>query len=78
MGQGSRALNAELALLLANHDCYILSDEVYSEMAYDAPHDSITTHQGLIDRSILLDGFSKTFSMTGWRLGYASLPAELV
>jgi aspartate aminotransferase len=77
-GVVSRALNAELALLLANHDCYILSDEVYSEMAYDAPHDSITTHQGLIDRSILLDGFSKTFSMTGWRLGYASLPAELV
>jgi aspartate/methionine/tyrosine aminotransferase len=73
-----REVNAEVARLLADHDCYILSDEVYSEMAYDAAHDSIAAHEGLLDRTILLDCFSKTFAMTGWRLGYASMPAELV
>jgi aspartate/methionine/tyrosine aminotransferase len=71
-------VNAGVARLLAEHDCYILSDEVYSEMAYDAAHDSIATHEGLLDRTILLDGFSKTFAMTGWRLGYACMPPELV
>jgi aspartate/methionine/tyrosine aminotransferase len=73
-----RALNVEIAGLLAEHDCWILSDEVYSEMLYDAEHDTIASHQGLLDRTILLDGFSKTFAMTGWRLGYAALPEPLV
>jgi aspartate/methionine/tyrosine aminotransferase len=72
-----REVNAEVAKLLHDHDCYILSDEVYSEMVYDGEHDSIATH-GLLDRTILLDGFSKTFAMTGWRLGYAAVPQELV
>ena len=43
-------------------------------MLYDAEHDTIASHEGLLDRTILLDGFSKTFAMTGWRLGYAALP----
>ena len=73
-----RELNAEIARLLADHSCWILSDEVYSELLYDAEHDSIATHEGLLDRTILLDGFSKTFAMTGWRLGYAALPEPLV
>ena len=73
-----RALNAEIARILAEHDCWILSDEVYSELLYDAEHDTIAGHEGLLDRTILVDGFSKTFAMTGWRLGYAALPAELV
>ena len=60
--------------LLADHYCWILSDEVYSEMLYDAEHDTIASHEGLLERTILLDGFSKTFAMTGWRLGYAALP----
>ena len=64
--------------MLAGHDCWILSDEVYSEMLYDGEHDTVAAHHGLLDRTILLDGFSKTFAMTGWRLGYAALPAELV
>jgi len=72
-----RAVNAEVAKRLHDHDCYILTDEVYSEMVYDGEHDSIASH-GLLDRTILLDGFSKTFAMTGWRLGYAAVPAELV
>jgi aspartate/methionine/tyrosine aminotransferase len=73
-----REVNVAVAKLLANHDCYILTDEVYSEMVYDGEHDSISTHEGLLDRTILLDGFSKTFAMTGWRLGYAAMPPELV
>jgi aspartate/methionine/tyrosine aminotransferase len=71
-------LNAEIAAVLADHDCWILSDEVYSEMLYDAEHATVATHEGLLERTILLDGFSKTFAMTGWRLGYAALPQDLV
>ncbi|HLG09143.1 MAG TPA: pyridoxal phosphate-dependent aminotransferase [Gaiellaceae bacterium] len=73
-----REVNVELAKLLAEHGCYILSDEVYSEMVYDGEHDSIAGHGDLLERTIVLDGFSKTFAMTGWRLGYAALPQELV
>ena len=77
-GYISKQLNAEVAAVLADHDCWILSDEVYSEMLWSgAEHDTIAGHQGLQDRTILLDGFSKTFAMTGWRLGYASLPEPL-
>jgi len=74
----TRELNVEIAKLLAAHDCYILTDEVYSEMLYGGVHDTIAGHEDLLDRTILLDGFSKTFAMTGWRLGYAALPVELV
>ncbi len=73
-----RALNIEIAGVLAQHPCWILSDEVYAEMLYDAAHDTIASHEGLLERTILLDGFSKTFAMTGWRLGYAALPEPLV
>lgn len=77
-GYISKQLNAEVAAVLADHDCWILSDEVYSEMLWGgAEHDTIAGHHGLQDRTILLDGFSKTFAMTGWRLGYASLPEPL-
>jgi len=73
-----REVNAEVAKLLADHSCYILTDEVYCEMVYDGEHDSIASHGDLLDRTILLDGFSKTFAMTGWRLGYAAVPKDLV
>jgi len=55
----------------------IFSDEVYSEIVYDRDHASIIQYPGMKDRTILLDAFSKTFAMTGWRLGYAVLPREL-
>src|SRR5215471_943337 len=77
-GVVDRELNVEIARLLAERDCWILSDEVYSELLYDADHDTISGHEGLLDRTILVDGFSKTFAMTGWRLGYAALPPPLV
>jgi aspartate/methionine/tyrosine aminotransferase len=68
----------QLADVLAGHDCWVLSDEVYSEMVYDGEHHSIASRPGLLERTILLDGFSKTFAMTGWRLGYAAVPEPLV
>jgi aspartate/methionine/tyrosine aminotransferase len=77
-GAVESGLNAEIAQLLAAHRCWILSDEVYSELLYDGEHDTIASHEGLLERTILLDGFSKTFAMTGWRLGYAAVPEALV
>jgi aspartate/methionine/tyrosine aminotransferase len=74
----TRELNSELARVLADHRCWVVSDEVYSEMLYDEEHDTIAAHEGLLDRTILVDGFSKTFAMTGWRLGYAAVPPGLV
>ena len=71
-------LSEGIGRLLAEHSCWIISDEVYSEMLYDEEHATIASHEGLLDRTILVDGFSKTFAMTGWRLGYAALPAALV
>jgi aspartate/methionine/tyrosine aminotransferase len=47
-------------------------------MLYDSKHDTIASHEGLLERTLLVDGFSKTFAMTGWRLGYAAAPEALV
>jgi aspartate aminotransferase len=55
----------------------VLSDEVYSRITYDAPAPSIASLPGMAERTILLDGFSKTYAMTGWRLGYAAVPEPL-
>ncbi len=77
-GAIDRELHAGIARVLADHDCFILSDEVYSELLYDGRHDSIAAHHGMLQRTILLDGFSKTFAMCGWRLGYAAVPQVLV
>jgi aspartate aminotransferase len=69
---------AEVAEVLAGTDAWILSDEVYSEMVFDGEHASIASYGDLLERTILVDGFSKTFAMTGWRLGYAAVPRVLV
>ena len=67
---------AELAL---RHDLVVLSDEIYSRILYDgAEHHSIAALDGMAERTITLDGFSKTYAMTGWRLGYAVVPDWLV
>jgi aspartate aminotransferase len=67
-----------LADLAMRHDLYVMSDEVYFAIRYDGDHASIASVDGMQDRTILLDGCSKTFAMTGWRLGFVGLPAELV
>jgi aspartate/methionine/tyrosine aminotransferase len=63
---------------IARTPAWVLSDEVYRRITYDVDVVSIATVQGMLDRTIVLDGFSKTFAMTGWRMGYAAVPAELV
>jgi aspartate aminotransferase len=65
---------AEIAL---ECDAWVLADEIYSEFLFEGAHASITQVPGLKERVILLDGFSKTFAMTGWRLGYGAMPAPL-
>ena len=77
---GSRLLAEdmeEIARVVVNEDIMVFSDEVYSEIVYDGDHVSIIQYPGMKERTILLDAFSKTFAMTGWRLGYAVLPREL-
>jgi aspartate aminotransferase len=55
----------------------VLSDEIYSDMLYEGEHASVLRHEGMAERTILLDGFSKTYAMTGWRLGYGVMPEAL-
>ena len=66
-----------IAELAAKHDAWILSDEVYSKMVYDGKHVSIYDYPEVMDRTILLEGHSKTYAMTGWRLGYGIMPVAL-
>ncbi|MBD0269051.1 MAG: pyridoxal phosphate-dependent aminotransferase [Cyanobacteria bacterium Co-bin8] len=63
-----------IAHLAQQHDFYVLADEIYSRMLYEAEHHSILSLPGMPERTILLEGFSKTYAMTGWRLGYAVAP----
>ena len=66
----SRPEMAEIAQLCQKHDIWVYADEVYSRMVYDGAFESITNHPGMQDRTILVDCASKTFAMTGWRIGY--------
>jgi aspartate aminotransferase len=60
------------------HDCWVLSDEIYTRLVYDgAAAHSIAEVDGMLDRTVIVDGFSKTYSMTGWRLGYMIAPPAL-
>ena len=68
----------EIAEVLRDKDIIILSDEIYSELKYDTKHESIASIEGMKEKTILINGFSKTFSMTGWRLGYAAGPKPLI
>ncbi|HEX7078736.1 MAG TPA: pyridoxal phosphate-dependent aminotransferase [Candidatus Eisenbacteria bacterium] len=67
----------EIAALIRERDLWILSDEIYSKILYDGVHESIATRPGMAERTILLDGFSKTYAMTGWRLGYGVMNPTL-
>ena len=67
-----------LAPVIERHDLLVISDEIYAELTYEgAEHTSIAALPGFKDRTILINGFSKAFAMTGWRLGYACAPAAL-
>ncbi len=74
----SREVMAGAAELLAGGNAWVLSDEVYSQMLYDGEFASVVSHNGLLERTILLDGLSKTYAMTGWRCGFAAVPEPRV
>jgi aspartate/methionine/tyrosine aminotransferase len=67
-----------LANLAKEHDIVVLSDEIYNRFLYEGEHHSIAAFPGMRDRTIILDGFSKSYAMTGWRIGYGVMPQELV
>jgi aspartate/methionine/tyrosine aminotransferase len=66
-----------IAALVRDRDVIILSDEIYSRIYYEDRPESITQFEGMVDKTVILDGFSKTYSMTGWRLGYGVMPVWL-
>lgn len=67
-----------IAKIIEKHDLYVLSDEIYSELCYTDRHVSIANIPGMRERTILINGFSKSYAMTGWRLGYACGPKQIV
>ncbi len=73
-----RAELEQIARLAVEHDLLVISDEVYSRLVYGTEHTSIATFPGMQERTILLDGFSKAYAMTGWRVGYLAAPTAIV
>jgi len=67
----------EIALLAEEHDIFVISDEIYSKMTYECDHYTATARDEAKKRSVLLDGFSKYFAMTGWRLGFMVAPVNM-
>jgi aspartate aminotransferase len=68
----------EIARIAVEHDLVVLADEIYGRLQYEGEQLSIATLPGMAERTITLDGFSKTFAMTGWRLGYGIVPTWLM
>ena len=68
----------EIAPLILENDLYVISDEIYAELTYGRKHCSIAALPGFKERTILINGFSKAFAMTGWRLGYVCAPKEIL
>ena len=67
----------DIAGLAEEHDLYVVSDEIYSKMTYDTKHYTPTGRDEAKERTVLLDGFSKYYAMTGWRLGYMVVPCKM-
>ena len=74
----SRPVLERIAELVRKHDCMVLSDEIYSRIYYGEEPSSIASLPGMQEKTIILDGFSKTYAMTGWRIGYGVMPEWLV
>ncbi|MBP3273864.1 MAG: aminotransferase class I/II-fold pyridoxal phosphate-dependent enzyme [Butyrivibrio sp.] len=68
----------EIAKVVIEKDLYVISDEIYGELTYSGKHVSIVSLPGMKERTILINGFSKAYAMTGWRLGYACGPAKIM
>ena len=67
-----------IADIVKEHDLFVMSDEIYSELIYEGGHVSIASIPGMRERTIVINGFSKSYAMTGWRLGYAAGPKEIM
>ncbi len=67
-----------IAKVIEKHDIFVMSDEIYAELTYKEKHVSIVSVPGMRERTILINGFSKAYAMTGWRLGYACGPEEII
>lgn len=67
-----------IAEVCKKHDLLVISDEIYAELTYDGNHASIAACPGMKERTVYINGFSKAFAMTGWRLGYACAPREIL
>lgn len=67
-----------IAKIIEKHDIYVMSDEIYSELTYKGKHTSIASIEGMQERTILINGFSKAYAMTGWRLGYVCAPENII
>src|SRR4030081_620851 len=74
----SQSVLKEIAHIARARDLWVLADEIYAEILYEGTHHSIMREDGMAERTVLPDGFSKTFAMTGWRLGYGVFPWPLV
>ncbi len=68
----------EIAEVIIEKDLFVISDEIYSELTYGQDHVSIASLPGMKERTIVINGFSKSYAMTGWRLGYAAGPKEII
>ena len=68
----------EIAEIIREKDIFVISDEIYAELSYKGKHVSIVSLPGMQERTVLINGFSKAYSMTGWRLGYACAPALIM
>lgn len=64
----------EIAKIVIEKDLFVVTDEIYSELTYQRKHATIATFPGMKERTVLINGFSKSYAMTGWRLGYAAAP----
>ncbi len=67
-----------IAEVVKKHNLIVVSDEIYAELTYDEDYDSIATLPGMYERTIVINGFSKAFAMTGWRLGYVCAPQPII
>jgi aspartate/methionine/tyrosine aminotransferase len=76
-GVMSRAELARLAQVLADREIFVLSDEIYSRLIYEGEHASLAQFPGMKEKTIILNGFSKTYAMTGWRMGYGIMRPDL-
>src|SRR5437870_12053803 len=72
------AVQRRMAALAVKHDLLVLSDEIYARIIYGADYASMMRYPGMDERTLIIDGFSKSFAMTGWRLGYTVVPARIV